>query len=774
MRRASAWCFVAVAAAWLFGCAAGTTTSGGADATLDVTAHDDAKGDGPTCAPPQSACSGVCTNLTTDPTNCGSCGKVCATGMVCVNEACSANCGGNAIKCSGSVDGGSKKPDAASGHDAGHDAGGALDGSSGHDAGGTTEAGGHDAHLEGAAADAPGADAAPAPDGAAHDAGGVVPDASGPGDSGPLFDAGTNPKTEYCADPASSPLNCGGCGVVCPYGPHSEPECKEGKCSLQCSDGYSDCDMNPSNGCEAHTSSDPAACGTCGNTCSASNAVPGCQNGVCGISSCSTGFIDCDMNPSNGCETANNTTTNCGTCGNTCPAGPNSTAVCNPMGDCGIVCAAGYADCDHNASDGCEVNTTNNVGNCGACMNVCVLPNATPACAASTCVIAACNPGFADCDAMPADGCEINLTSNPNHCSACGKACTTPNGTADCNNGACGIGSCNFGFANCPGDPADNCATDTQTNVNACGACGNKCVLPNATATCTAGACEIVACNFGFADCDHVAANGCEVPVDTPANCGACGATCTTGGGTPSCGLVAGAYKCGVGTCSPGLAACPGNGTDCLTNIDTDPANCGACGNVCETQCGGPADHVTGTACSAGACLVTGCTPGFVDFNGQCAGGCDCAISSTEGACANAATLVTGTLAIGQSTAAFLSTMAPKSVTEAFFTVTFGNNTNTAFHPKITITSPSGEFVFDVTSDCNGTALACATEGGSSVAMTTWEEEYTGGDPTVYPVTGSSFDPIPLPGENGQVWIRVYRKTGAIATCDEYTLIASE
>jgi hypothetical protein len=248
---------------------------------------------------------------------------------------------------------------------------------------------------------------------------------------------------------------------------------------------------------------------------------------------------------------------------------------------------------------------------------------------------------------------------------------------------------------------------------------------------------------------------------------------CPSTGGTPVCNN----GVCGFSACNPGLADCPGD-TGCTTNITNDVNNCGACGNVCETQCGGAGDHVTATTCNNSQCVVTGCQAGFNDFNQVCAGGCECADATVPTVCGNASSLQSTALTIGQSSNPVSSTMAPAPAqggpTEAFFTVTFSENTDTRFHPKITLTSASGEFVMDVTSSCTGTLLNCVVEGSQSQGITTWEEFYTAGDPASYPVTGSAFDPIPPPGAGGQVWIKVYRKGGATPTCDEYTLTASE
>jgi hypothetical protein len=193
-----------------------------------------------------------------------------------------------------------------------------------------------------------------------------------------------------------------------------------------CNTGYKDCDLNPANGCEVNVTSSVNNCGTCGHVCPAvPNATPGCSSSVCGIGTCNAGYADCDLNPANGCEmNVASSVNNCGTCGHVCPAVPNATPGCS-SGVCGIgSCNAGYGDCDHNPANGCEVNVTSDVNNCGACGHVCALPNATPACSSSACRIVACNPGYADCNAIAADGCEVNITQDPNNCGGCGHVCT--------------------------------------------------------------------------------------------------------------------------------------------------------------------------------------------------------------------------------------------------------------------------------------------------------------------------------------------------------------
>jgi hypothetical protein len=73
--------------------------------------------------------------------------------------------------------------------------------------------------------------------------------------------------------------NCGLCGTVCAAEANGKPLCINQVCALQCVQGYGDCDLRYSDGCEASLDSDPKNCGHCGDAC-----APGqtCQNGVCG------------------------------------------------------------------------------------------------------------------------------------------------------------------------------------------------------------------------------------------------------------------------------------------------------------------------------------------------------------------------------------------------------------------------------------------------------------------------------------------------------------
>jgi Cys-rich repeat protein len=228
-----------------------------------------------------------------------------------------------------------------------------------------------------------------------------------------------------CFDPSTSADHCGACGVRCMTA-GATPACQGGRCTVgACNAGLGDCDADASNGCETDVATSLTHCGMCGNACPArANAVPTCAAGACGFT-CSEGFADCDRDPTNGCEVALGTdTANCGACGNTCAARANAAPAC-VAGACGNACNDGFADCDRDEDNGCEVDTRSSNANCGACGNACTAgANATAACTAGRCA-STCGAGFANCDNDPANGCEANLRTSTAHCGVCGSACGT-------------------------------------------------------------------------------------------------------------------------------------------------------------------------------------------------------------------------------------------------------------------------------------------------------------------------------------------------------------
>ena len=329
------------------------------------------------------------------------------------------------------------------------------------------------------------------------------------------------------------------------------------------------------------------------------------------VGGCPGGFADCGPGAT-GCQTDLATDVDdCGACGAVCGS-ENAIASCVD-GKCVLQCDAGFADCNHLAVDGCEVNIGTDVGHCGACTTACGDAHATASCTAGACALA-CQPGFGDCNGVNADGCEVDLETTADHCGSCGVACALLNDTPTCRSGVC-VPVCTAGFGDCDGNPVNGCETATSANVMDCGGCGHACVSTGGMATCAGGACGIV-CTQGLGNCDGNLANGCETNLLTSIdNCGMCGKVCDGANAIAACGD----GNCTI-TCTPNWGNCDGlvsNG--CEANLLTDGQNCGQCGNVCPTAC-------DAGQCAAITSVVTGtdhtCAP-LEDGNVRCWGSND-------------------------------------------------------------------------------------------------------------------------------------------------------
>jgi hypothetical protein len=281
-------------------------------------------------------------------------------------------------------------------------------------------------------------------------------------------------------DTDTDPSHCGGCGNACPTDPaHAAAACAAGSCTLRCDPGFADCDAEAANGCEADLAR-PETCGDCASTCA--DPTPLCQtmsgSSAC-VSACASGLTECGMS----CVDTTADPSHCGGCDVSCPDGTAAARTCT-AGVCGYACDDGFGDCDGDTANGCE-QSFGAVEHCGACDALCAPAAATGMCVAGACEIGVCDAGFGDCNTDSADGCEESLTTLTD-CGACGTACSLPNASATCDTGTCEVDTCDDGFEDCNGDRTDGCEIDTETDPRNCGACGTTCA-----GACTPGGCVL-------------------------------------------------------------------------------------------------------------------------------------------------------------------------------------------------------------------------------------------------------------------------------------------
>jgi Sulfatase-modifying factor enzyme 1/Putative metal-binding motif len=275
-----------------------------------------------------------------------------------------------------------------------------------------------------------------------------------------------------------------------------------------------------------------------------------------------------------------------------------------------------------------------------------------------------CDHKDQDCDGVPDNG--FDLTSNPSHCGECNNACSLPGSKGTCESSQCQF-ECLPGFHDLdPNDPGCEYACiatnggveqcdgfdndcdglidedfDLDTDENNCGACGKPCLVQHATAACTGGQCGFGACDPGFADL-FPGVPGCEYqcPVFPPVaeSCNNIDDDCDgqiddgNPGGGVACGTETGECVAGTTTCQfgtqvcvnqvgPATETCDNKDNDCDGAIDdgfdkqNDPLHCGSC-NPCNLAHAVP-------KCTTGQCKVNFCLPGFINFDGQDANGCE-------------------------------------------------------------------------------------------------------------------------------------------------------
>jgi hypothetical protein len=161
----------------------------------------------------------------------------------------------------------------------------------------------------------------------------------------------------------------------------------------------------------------------------------------------------------------------------------------------------------------------------------------------------------------------------------------------------CQIYTCNDGWADCNGLAADGCEERLGTNAH-CTDCNQGCGDGD---LCIEGTCRNNPCDPEQADC-----NGdleCDTELGTLANCGTCGDACF--GLFPNAAVRCEAGVCKRGDCNPGFDDCNGDPSDgCEAQLTANPKHCGACGAACGNN----------TQCVTGNCK---CDSGWADCNGD-------------------------------------------------------------------------------------------------------------------------------------------------------------
>ncbi|CAL5224936.1 g7705 [Coccomyxa viridis] len=236
-----------------------------------------------------------------------------------------------------------------------------------------------------------------------------------------------------------------------------------------------------------------------------------------------------------------------------------------------------------------------------------------------------CSNSFDTC--RPRDmtsGCETNTGSDFNNCGACGNVCADGQ---TCCNGVC---------------------VDLNTDQNNCGVCNFLCnTIPGTqTGVCTGGQCTVSCDPSAPTTCQTNSGLFCVNLNSNPNFCGTCNTTC------PSDINNRGTRLCSNGTCGiqcsqlyPTQCGATDQGDSDCANLNGDILNCGSCGTVC------PTDPSAITICSQGTCIFqcTGgttkcgtifnpiCTNTLSDNNncGSCGFVCQSSYSCVSGVCTN-------------------------------------------------------------------------------------------------------------------------------------------
>lgn len=198
---------------------------------------------------------------------------------------------------------------------------------------------------------------------------------SGPELTSQAFDGGVTPTSDD--DGATSSITTGGLGPedtgpVDPDTSGGRPDVGDCQDDSECILPEGSC-LETQGHCEAgvceHGAAAPGAPCDDAEPCTVSDACDGegvcfgvpldcgggeCIDGECIDKGCPKGFADCNGEAGDGCEVELGTDGNCGGCGDACTTGDNATASCN-AGACEYQCQSPWDNCDGDWLNGCEV-----------------------------------------------------------------------------------------------------------------------------------------------------------------------------------------------------------------------------------------------------------------------------------------------------------------------------------------------------------------------------------------------------------------------------------
>lgn len=286
-------------------------------------------------------------------------------------------------------------------------------------------------------------------------------------------DCNNNKQTDGCESFFLSNTTCGNCLNDCTkLYQVSQVHCDSVtlKCVIDdCQPNFEQCRAD-SNGCWINVSNDTSHCGNCVNDCTSLPNVltTKCVGGVCQITKCKNNYADCNASPIDGCEVLLTTTKEmCGSCNMNCSNLNHVIAdhVNCVSSQCILACADPYENCDLDPSNGCETNTNTAVQYCGDCSSNCLnlfaskhVDLSSVVCIDNgTCSYSRCDDNFIDCNSFTIDGCETNPLTSINHCGDCHTDCSSLMNTniVRCTDGECEIILCTPGFVNCNDDYSD-------------------------------------------------------------------------------------------------------------------------------------------------------------------------------------------------------------------------------------------------------------------------------------------------------------------------------